>query len=71
MDLSQFLIWTNIAQIVLSFILCVLLVPLERAFPRRGGSESVAPRWRANAVIAVAAVLVGKRCFAPILMRAR
>jgi hypothetical protein len=58
MDLSQFLIRTNIAQIVLPFILCVLLVPLERAFPRRGGSESVAPRWRANAVIAVAGVLV-------------
>jgi sterol desaturase/sphingolipid hydroxylase (fatty acid hydroxylase superfamily) len=58
MDLSQFLIWTNIAQIVLPFILCVLLVPLERAFPRQRGVESVAPRWRANAVIAVAGVLV-------------
>ncbi len=58
MNLSQFLMWTNIGQIVLPFILCVLLVPLERAFPRRRGVEGVAPRWRANAVIAVAGVLV-------------
>jgi sterol desaturase/sphingolipid hydroxylase (fatty acid hydroxylase superfamily) len=58
MDLSQFLIWTNIGQVVLPFILCVLLVPLERAFPRRRGVESIARRWRANAVIAVAGILV-------------
>lgn len=58
MDLSHFLMWTTIAQIVLPFLLCLLLVPLERAFPRRAGQESFAPRWRANALIAVAGVLV-------------
>jgi sterol desaturase/sphingolipid hydroxylase (fatty acid hydroxylase superfamily) len=59
MDLSHFLMWTTIAQIVLPFVLCVLLVPLERAFPRRRGAASFASRWRANAVIAAAGVLVG------------
>jgi len=58
MDLSHFLMWTTIGQIVLPFVLCVLLLPLERAFPRRPGAESFAPRWRANALIAVAGVLV-------------
>jgi sterol desaturase/sphingolipid hydroxylase (fatty acid hydroxylase superfamily) len=58
MDLSHFLMWTTIGQIVLPFVLCVLLLPLERAFPRRPGTDSLAPRWRANALIAVAGVLV-------------
>lgn len=58
MDLSHFLMWTTIAQIALPFLLCVLLLPLERAFPRRRGGESFARRWRANALIAVAGVLV-------------
>jgi sterol desaturase/sphingolipid hydroxylase (fatty acid hydroxylase superfamily) len=58
MDLSHFLMWTTIAQIVLPFFVCILLVPLERAFPRRPDAGSVAPRWRANALIAVAGVLV-------------
>jgi sterol desaturase/sphingolipid hydroxylase (fatty acid hydroxylase superfamily) len=58
MDLSHFLMWTTIGQIVLPFVLCVLLLPLERAFPRRRGAESLAPRWRASALIAVAGVLV-------------
>jgi sterol desaturase/sphingolipid hydroxylase (fatty acid hydroxylase superfamily) len=58
MDLSHFLMWTNIGQIVLPFVLCVLLVPLERAFPRRPSAASFAPRWRANALIAVAGILV-------------
>ena len=59
MDLSHFLIWATTLQIVLPFVLCVLLLPLERAFPRRRGAESFAPRWRANALIAVAGVVVG------------
>ena len=58
MDLSQFLMWTTIGQIGLPFVLCVLLLPLERAFPRRRGADSLAPRWRANALIAVAGILV-------------
>lgn len=58
MDLSHFLMWTTIGQIVLPFALCVLLLPLERAFPRRRGADGLAPRWRANALIAVAGVLV-------------
>jgi sterol desaturase/sphingolipid hydroxylase (fatty acid hydroxylase superfamily) len=59
MDLSHFLMWTTIGQIGLPFVLCVLLLPLERAFPRRRGAEGFAPRWRANALIAVAGVFVG------------
>jgi sterol desaturase/sphingolipid hydroxylase (fatty acid hydroxylase superfamily) len=58
MDLAHFLMWTTIAQIVLPFVLCVLLLPLERAFPRRRGADRLTPRWRANALIAVAGVLV-------------
>ena len=45
MDLSQFLIWTNIAQIVLPFILCVLLVPLERADECCGFGGSFSVRY--------------------------
>jgi sterol desaturase/sphingolipid hydroxylase (fatty acid hydroxylase superfamily) len=72
MDLSHFLMWTNIGQIVLPFVLCVLLVPLERAFPRRHGAESFAPRWRANALIAVAGILVALlvgRVMTPVLAK--
>jgi sterol desaturase/sphingolipid hydroxylase (fatty acid hydroxylase superfamily) len=57
MDLSHFLMWTTIGQIGLPFVLCALLLPLERAFPRRRGPEGWARRWRANALIAVAGVL--------------
>lgn len=41
MDLSHFLMWTTIAQIALPFVLCVLLLPLERAFPRRPAADSL------------------------------
>ena len=55
MDASTFYSATFYAAIVLPFAVCVLLAPLERAFPRRAGQRPPARRWRVNMALAAGA----------------
>ena len=55
MDAALFYSVTFYAAIALPFAVCVLLAPLEQAFPRRAGQRPLAPRWRVNMALAAGA----------------
>lgn len=73
MDLADFLKVMGTAQILLPFLLFMLLVPLERAFPRIAPVPHVAARWRLNALVAllgIVATLFASFSLGPSLERA-
>ena len=59
MDAPTFYLAATVAQIVLPFLLCLLLLPLERNLPRRPAASSFRQRWQINIPLGLAGVTLG------------